>query len=273
MPGINYDHPGSDISADSGTMKIDGAAAFTAADGTKLDNLGKKGTDLPSGTPTVPIDGDYFDATGSTAITAFIVAADRHFFTQFDVAIQLTHHATNLDLPSEANITTAVGDVAEWFSTGANTCQCVNYTKADGTAVVGTKEFFVPIFSEGQAFPYTFLTGAFPTISLSAAEPINLAFFVPNDFSTLIDATILINPDTSETVQWDVTTQFAANGEANNANTDSITDATLAVTLNQLAELDVSAALTGLAANDYVGMLFESNTTAVFIIGLRIKYS
>jgi hypothetical protein len=48
----------------------------------------------------------------------------------------MTHHATNLDLPGEANITTAAGDVATFQSTGANTVQCINYTKANGEAVV-----------------------------------------------------------------------------------------------------------------------------------------
>jgi hypothetical protein len=49
----------------------------------------------------------------------------------------MTHHATNLDLPGEANITTAAGDVAVFQSTGANTVQCISYTKADGTAISG----------------------------------------------------------------------------------------------------------------------------------------
>jgi len=64
------------------------------------------------------------------------VAADRQFTLQFDGALTMTHHATNLDLPSEANITTAAGDVAVFQSTGSNTVQCVSYTKADGTAIV-----------------------------------------------------------------------------------------------------------------------------------------
>jgi hypothetical protein len=65
------------------------------------------------------------------------VAADRQFTLQFDGILTMTHHATNLDLPGEANITTAAGDVATFQSTGANTVQCINYTKADGTSVVG----------------------------------------------------------------------------------------------------------------------------------------
>jgi hypothetical protein len=64
------------------------------------------------------------------------VAADRQFTLQFDGVLTMTHHATNLDLPGEANITTAAGDVATFQSTGSNTVQCINYTKADGTGVV-----------------------------------------------------------------------------------------------------------------------------------------
>jgi hypothetical protein len=48
----------------------------------------------------------------------------------------MTHHATNLDLPGEANITTVAGDVAIFQSTGANTVQCLSYTRAAGTPIV-----------------------------------------------------------------------------------------------------------------------------------------
>ena len=95
-----------------------------------------KGSDIASATtPTIPTDGNYFDVTGTTTIDTFVVSANRHFFLQFDAALQLTHDATDLDLPSAANITTAAGDVAEFFSTGSNDVQCVNYTRANGTAL------------------------------------------------------------------------------------------------------------------------------------------
>jgi len=96
-----------------------------------------KGGDISSASPCViDTDGDYFDVTGTTNFTAFTVVAGRRFTIQFDGILIMTHHATNLDLPGGANITTAAGDVAEFFATGTNTVQCVNYTKADGTAVV-----------------------------------------------------------------------------------------------------------------------------------------
>jgi hypothetical protein len=97
----------------------------------------EKGGDIASASPLViDTDGDYFDVTGTTNFAAMTVAADRQFTLQFDGALTMTHHATNLDLPGEANITTAAGDVAVFQSTGANTVQCISYVKADGTAVV-----------------------------------------------------------------------------------------------------------------------------------------
>ena len=99
---------------------------------------GVKGGDIASASPLViDTDGDYFDVTGTTNFAAMTVAADRQFTLQFDGALTMTHHATNLDLPGEANITTAAGDVAVFQSTGSNTVQCIAFTKADGTAVVG----------------------------------------------------------------------------------------------------------------------------------------
>ena len=97
----------------------------------------EKGGDIASASPLViDTDGSYFNVTGTTGFAAMTVAADRQFTLQFDGALTMTHHATNLDLPSEANITTAAGDVATFQSTGSNTVQCINYTKADGTGVV-----------------------------------------------------------------------------------------------------------------------------------------
>ena len=97
-----------------------------------------KGSTILSGTPTVPAGFNYFDVSGTTTITAFTVAANRHFFCNFTGIMQLTHNSSDLDLPGAANITTAVGDVAEFFSTLANDVHCLNYTKADGTAVVAS---------------------------------------------------------------------------------------------------------------------------------------
>jgi hypothetical protein len=103
---------------------------------TGMMQTGTKGGDISSASPTVvDTDGDYFDITGTTNFAAFTVVAGRRFTAQFDGVLTMTHHATNLDLPGGANITTAAGDVAEFFATGTNTVQCMSYTRADGTPI------------------------------------------------------------------------------------------------------------------------------------------
>ena len=96
-----------------------------------------KGGDLTSASPLViDTDGEYFDVTGTTGFAAMTVGAGRQFTLQFDGALIMTHHATNLDLPGLANITTVAGDVATFQSTGSNTVQCLSYTRAAGTPIV-----------------------------------------------------------------------------------------------------------------------------------------
>jgi len=128
---------------------------------------GVKGGDIASASPLViDTDGDYFDVTGTTNFAAMTVAADRQFTLQFDGALTMTHHATNLDLPGEANITTAAGDVAVFQSTGANTVQCINYTKADGTAVSGGGDN-TPAFSAERTGAGAITTGTWTKVAFS----------------------------------------------------------------------------------------------------------
>jgi len=140
MGQIDFDGSNSTVKADV----IRGQTGTTVKLGGVLDTDGnyiqtEKGGDLTSASPLViDTDGDYFDVTGTVSFAAMTVAADRQFTLQFDGVLTMTHHATNLDLPGEANITTAAGDVATFQSTGSNTVQCISYTKADGTGVVSS---------------------------------------------------------------------------------------------------------------------------------------
>jgi hypothetical protein len=135
-----------DLDGSNSTVKADiirGQSGTTVKLGGLLDTDGnyiqtEKGGDIASASPLIiDTDGSYFDVTGTTGFSAMTVAADRQFTLQFDGVLGMTHHATNLDLPGEANITTAAGDVAIFQSTGSNTVQCISYTKADGSSVVG----------------------------------------------------------------------------------------------------------------------------------------
>ncbi len=140
MGQIELDGSNSTLQADI----IRGQTGTTVKLGGLLDTDGnyiqtEKGGDIASASPLViDTDGDYFDVTGTVSFAAMTVAADRQFTLQFDGILTMTHHATNLDLPGEANITTAAGDVATFQSTGSNTVQCINYTRADGTPIVSS---------------------------------------------------------------------------------------------------------------------------------------
>lgn len=100
-----------------------------------------KGADIPSAnTLPTPTDGNYADVTGTTTITSIassgVVGTEvrRHF----DGALTLTHHATNLILPTNANIITAAGDEAKFIEYEAGKWRCVDYQRADGEALAAS---------------------------------------------------------------------------------------------------------------------------------------
>lgn len=74
----------------------------------------QKGADVASAT-ALPLlsDGNSVDVTGTTTVTSInSVGVGTWVMLQFDGALILTHHASNLILPGGANITTAAGDHA-----------------------------------------------------------------------------------------------------------------------------------------------------------------
>ena len=96
-----------------------------------------KGADIASATALVTgSDGNYFDVTGTTTVTSITtVGVGAIIKLQFDGALILTHHATDLILPSGANITTAAGDEAEFYEYASGDWRCTNYSKANGRPV------------------------------------------------------------------------------------------------------------------------------------------
>jgi hypothetical protein len=70
-----------------------------------------KGTDIASAASiTIPWDGNYFDVTGTTGITAIAASrAGRIVYLHYDGVLTITHHATSLILPGGNNITTYAG--------------------------------------------------------------------------------------------------------------------------------------------------------------------
>jgi hypothetical protein len=79
----------------------------------------------------VAIPGAFHDVTGANAITSLAaVGIGTIKILQFDAALTLTHHATNLILPGAANITTAAGDIGIFYEYAAGDYRCVSYVRA-----------------------------------------------------------------------------------------------------------------------------------------------
>lgn len=137
------------------------------------------------------------------------------------------------------------------------------------------RELFVPITYNGVSTStnaYNAEVGDFAYGSLTSSQDNRFVFKTPDDLDTLTSIAVVVIPDATETAQWDVTTDFGAAGEDYNNHSDSY-NGSLAVTVSEIAELPVTDAFTSLAAGDYAGMVFNSNTSNLRVIGMIIKYT
>lgn len=95
--------------------------------------FGTKGTDIASAAAlTIPSDGNYFDVTGTTAITSIGTKGVGSEVTfRFTGSLVLTHHSTDLVLPGSVNILTNVGDHAVFREYAAGDWRLVNYLSVE----------------------------------------------------------------------------------------------------------------------------------------------
>lgn len=101
----------------------------------------KKSADVASATVLpIPVNGNSASVTGTTAVTSIATTGNIGTKLTYTFAgiLTLTHHATNLILPSGANITTAVGDVFEFEEYASGDYRCTGYVLASGEAIVAS---------------------------------------------------------------------------------------------------------------------------------------
>ena len=111
---------------------------FTTSAVTLLGSLDQvKGADIASaGTVNLTTaTGNAVHITGTTTITAVTLGSGMWRLVIFDGILTLTHHATNNNLPSAANITTAAGDRALYWADGT-TVYCIAYERASGQSLI-----------------------------------------------------------------------------------------------------------------------------------------
>ena len=121
------------------TLTISGLSTFTGtvkfSKGTDLTDTDIDGANIL----TVGADGNSFDITGSQQIDAIATVGVGTDIRLIHLsARQLTNHATNLILPGGANITTASGDISEWFEYAVGDWRCTNYQVASNP-ILNTK--------------------------------------------------------------------------------------------------------------------------------------
>lgn len=146
------------------------------------------------------------------------------------------------------------------------------YVDASGGGI--KTAWFLVAYRNGSPVYNTAATD-YPTAEMSSAGIVNFAGVFPADFTSITKMVVVMLPDASETVQADLSSQYAGEGEAYNTHGEDIANAQLAVTSGQMEEFDVSGVFDAEApaAGDYFGLEFASDTSNLRVIGLRLDYT
>lgn len=99
---------------------------------------------------------------------------------------------------------------------------------------------------------------------------------VPHDFTSLTSFIMTAQASGAINIDWTADINFAAVGEAKNANSDSDTGDARAFPNNVLEELDLTDAFDGIAAGDVIGFKFtldDISAGGIDVLKFVFKYS
>lgn len=139
-----------------------------------------------------------------------------------------------------------------------------------------TKEIFVPAFVGTELYFDSSWAGESGYRMDAGGDVAHLRFYVPADFSSIINAVVVIKPNSSGTHRLNIRTTYGAAGQTYLTHNESSVDQDLSLTDDQVYEWDISGVLTALAAGDYVHIRLwgdATNTANVIICGVRLKYA
>lgn len=137
-----------DVAAGTWTSEISNNAVLNAAQTFTKTQTWTKGADVASASSLSLGDGNIFDITGTTPITAIATKGiGTSVKLHFDAALTLTHHATNLVLPGGANIITAAGDEAEFYEYASGQWRCSKYQIAANAPGTGGSVIDIQTFT------------------------------------------------------------------------------------------------------------------------------
>lgn len=289
-------------STDAHTMAIDGRDV--SADGTKLDGIessataDQTGAEIKSAYEGEADTNAYDDAavsklggiatgadvTGDNTPQAHthnvggysgLLADDQHVLDAEVVTaaktVKLDELSATTDVTTLDSSTSAHGLLKKLDNNPANFMNGQGNWAAAGGG--GTMEFWSPVtYGSLMNVQGDFAGGKCST----SGQVAYVAFKVPNDFSSITNAEIVVIPlYTQASNDWDIDSDYGAVGEAHTANSETDSATTYGTAANQLFAIDVSGILSSLAAEDYVGIkLTLSNNSHDFVaIGFRLRYS
>jgi len=142
-------------------------------------------------------------------------------------------------------------------------------------ALVAGEMFVKHSYTNGTAL----LVGNWPCVSLNSGQIASFSFRMPANFLAITEIHVVMIPDATETIQWDQSLSYSADGESYSAVSQSDNNRQLSVTADQVREVRIddgtnfSNYLLTLTANDHVAIHISSDTTVLRIVGLKVKYT
>lgn len=138
-----------------------------------------------------------------------------------------------------------------------------------------TKEIFVrQNYTTGTAGE---LNG-FPIVSLNSGQVASFVFQVPDNFTSFEDLYVVMIPDTTESVQYDLNGYVASSGDTHSTSTSTDSNASASVTTNLMQFVNIgtnpniAALFLTLTGGDIVSVKYSSDTTLVRLVGIRFRY-
>jgi hypothetical protein len=118
--------------------------------------------------------------------------------------------------------------------------------------------------------------GEHNTVTVGSNGSLNLEARIPPDFTALISlAAIMIPGSTNAAANIDLSSTYAATGEAFDLNTETNATITFNVTLDVMTLIEASSVVTGISADDFVGILFDHKSTGgtSYYLGMVLTYT
>lgn len=141
-------------------------------------------------------------------------------------------------------------------------------------SIQATQEFFIPVT---YATELTESVYAHPGGIINAvADKAFIEFYVPHDFSSIIEAVVARHSNATATHRLNYVSKYAALTEVANLHLETLADQDTAETVGVVYEQDISGILASLATGDHVSIKVlgdNTNTPNDCILGVRFKYS